>query len=141
MIYGPTCKQSLSTDCLMPSVQKRKNIKKNVCRSCKNVENKKRRATPEYKEKRRIKAEKNREKINANARRRRYKLTHEEYENLTQIKKCQNVGCKKKATCIDHCHKSKKIRGVLCRECNLALGILSDDLVRITGLVDYLKAQ
>jgi len=141
MIYCPSCKQSLSKECFIPSVQKRKNVKKNVCRSCKNIKNKKRRQTSEYKEKRRIKAKENRKKINSDARRRRYKLTHEEYENLIQIKKCQNVGCKNKATCIDHCHDSKKVRGVLCRDCNLALGILSDDPNRITGLLEYLKAQ
>lgn len=38
---------------------------------------------------------------------------------------------------IDHCHKTDKIRGVLCHGCNIALGLLRDDPVRIHRLADY----
>lgn len=41
---------------------------------------------------------------------------------------------------IDHCHKTGKIRGVLCNYCNLALGILKDDPLRIAALLNYLLA-
>src|SRR5687768_10579045 len=32
---------------------------------------------------------------------------------------------------VDHCHTSTKVRGLLCKHCNLALGHFEDDLVRL----------
>lgn len=39
---------------------------------------------------------------------------------------------------IDHCHDTGAIRGVLCRPCNLALGILGDSYDRILRAAAYL---
>lgn len=39
---------------------------------------------------------------------------------------------------IDHCHESGTVRGILCINCNLALGYLKDDPERITGLLAYI---
>jgi hypothetical protein len=39
---------------------------------------------------------------------------------------------------IDHCHASGKVRRLLCNACNKALGLLNDDLDRVTKLADYL---
>lgn len=41
---------------------------------------------------------------------------------------------------VDHCHKTGRVRGVLCGNCNLALGHLKDDPRRILALVEYLDA-
>jgi hypothetical protein len=30
-------------------------------------------------------------------------------------------------TCVDHCHKTNKVRSILCMQCNQALGKLKDD--------------
>lgn len=75
-----------------------------------------------------------------------YGITLEEYEELL-IK--QNNCCK---TCnrefndkikpdVDHCHKTKKVRGILCHSCNLALGYLKEDVTVIQNLLDYLEEQ
>ena len=40
---------------------------------------------------------------------------------------------------IDHCHKTGKIRGLLCGDCNAALGHLHDDPDIAMCLVGYLK--
>lgn len=40
---------------------------------------------------------------------------------------------------IDHCHKSGKIRGVLCRLCNFAIGKFNDDTDLIESASSYLK--
>lgn len=40
---------------------------------------------------------------------------------------------------IDHCHLTKNVRGVLCRPCNLALGLLKDDPKRIRNLALYIE--
>lgn len=39
---------------------------------------------------------------------------------------------------VDHCHLTGKIRGLLCRGCNLALGNMKDDPVRLKRAADYL---
>lgn len=39
---------------------------------------------------------------------------------------------------IDHCHSTGAVRGLLCNECNTALGMLHDDEGRIRALLDYL---
>lgn len=42
---------------------------------------------------------------------------------------------------VDHCHKTGKIRGLLCRECNLALGHLEDNAERIRALLKYVEQE
>lgn len=41
---------------------------------------------------------------------------------------------------IDHCHKTKKVRGLLCTRCNLALGNLEDDINILQSMIKYLSA-
>jgi hypothetical protein len=45
-----------------------------------------------------------------------------------------------KDTTVDHDHRTSKIRGILCRKCNLALGLLMEDPVRIHQLAEYIRA-
>ena len=39
----------------------------------------------------------------------------------------------------DHCHQTKKVRGILCHQCNSALGHSKEDVVRLQALIDYLR--
>ena len=70
------------------------------------------------------------------------KLTQEEVDRLIAPGECANPACRSKdrRLCIDHCHDTKKPRGLLCHNCNTALGLLGDDLQIILGLSQY-KAQ
>ena len=40
---------------------------------------------------------------------------------------------------LDHSHATGIARGVLCNKCNLSLGLLSDDPVRLRAAADYLE--
>lgn len=40
---------------------------------------------------------------------------------------------------IDHCHTTGKIRGLLCASCNLAIGMLQDDIDILASAISYLK--
>lgn len=40
---------------------------------------------------------------------------------------------------VDHCHTSGKVRGLLCRSCNLLLGFADDDPQRLHQAISYLE--
>ena len=78
-----------------------------------------------------------------------YNLTYAEYE---QLHKSQNGKCAicsidisliqrdngHTVACVDHCHKTGTIRGLLCNHCNRAIGLLKDDLNIVYKLEKYL---
>lgn len=71
-------------------------------------------------------------------------------EELEQIFESQNEKC---AICqrdmvlrwknyqLDHDHETGKIRGILCVNCNTALGTFGDNLAGIMKVVEYLKTR
>lgn len=40
---------------------------------------------------------------------------------------------------IDHCHKTGKVRGLLCPSCNKGLGHFEDNIETMEKAIDYLK--
>lgn len=42
---------------------------------------------------------------------------------------------------IDHCHSSKKVRGLLCDQCNRGLGIFRDSVKLLSSAIDYLLSS
>ena len=46
--------------------------------------------------------------------------------------------CSGEAKHVDHDHKTNRVRGVLCFNCNQALGNVRDNLEVLRGLIDYL---
>lgn len=40
---------------------------------------------------------------------------------------------------VDHCHTTRRGRGMLCPPCNKALGLVRDDPARLRALADYLE--
>jgi len=64
------------------------------------------------------------------------------FVELKQGKTCDI--CKKKfedikSMVIDHCHTSRKIRGVLCQNCNHGLGKFMDDVEIMKNAIKYLE--
>lgn len=75
---------------------------------------------------------------------RRSGLTVEKHEAMlsTQGGKCAICkGATKyvRRLAIDHCHKTGKIRGLLCGNCNAGIGYFADDISRIAAAIEYLK--
>lgn len=71
----------------------------------------------------------------------RYGMTTEQQQALleTQGGKCASCGDDFfKTPHVDHDHSTGKIRGLLCRECNIAAGYLKDDPARVMDLAAYL---
>lgn len=44
-----------------------------------------------------------------------------------------------KRLAVDHCHKTNRVRGLLCSPCNQALGIFKDSTQLLTSAINYLK--
>lgn len=52
--------------------------------------------------------------------------------------KKQKNGRKHENLSIDHCHTTGKVRGLLCRKCNLGLGLFGDTTDGVQKALDYL---
>lgn len=71
-----------------------------------------------------------------------YKVLPEVIMVLRACPRCDVCGAKFKNAadqCIDHCHETGKIRGVLCRPCNSALGFALEDSRRLRNLADFIE--
>ncbi len=42
---------------------------------------------------------------------------------------------------VDHCHSTGKIRGLLCSDCNMALGLLQDNEDTMKNMLSYITKQ
>lgn len=81
----------------------------------------------------------------------RYGITVKTFEDLlkTQNGKCA-ICCSKleigkdgisrtKNVAVDHCHITGKVRGILCKNCNVALGFMQDSTELLHKAIEYLK--
>ena len=51
---------------------------------------------------------------------------------------CAICGDTRDVLCVDHDHKTGRVRGMLCRACNLGIGCLGDDPIRLFMAASYL---
>ncbi len=74
----------------------------------------------------------------------RFGMSWREYELRLALQGGACAICRKKPKqrllCIDHCHKTGKVRGLLCTSCNAALGAFADDPKLTQAATDYLTA-
>lgn len=75
-----------------------------------------------------------------------YGITLEDYIKLLDL---QSGGCgicgklpdsEEPYLAVDHSHETQKVRGILCRDCNLGVGHFKDDVELLTSAVIYLGA-
>lgn len=45
----------------------------------------------------------------------------------------------KKALCVDHDHDTGEIRGLLCMKCNVALGLMDNNIESLQNAINYLR--
>lgn len=87
-------------------------------------------------------------RIRASDLKRHYGITVAEFEQILAV---QGGGC---AICgrdgstspggilhVDHCHQGGHVRGLLCANCNRAIGQLGDDAARLRRAADYLEGK
>ena len=80
-----------------------------------------------------------------------YGITQDDYEVLESEQQFKCAICKKPETrmykdvvcrtVVDHDHKTKRIRGLLCYACNLVLRYARDNIDTLSSAIDYLREQ
>jgi len=80
-----------------------------------------------------------------------FNISEDQYFYLLKKQKMVCAICKQKETvkdyrtgvsvdlAVDHCHKTQKIRGLLCGSCNLMLGNSKDNIETLKTAIKYLK--
>lgn len=75
----------------------------------------------------------------------RYGITLNEYNLMFSEQKgcCKICGTHqselKKSLAVDHCHTQGDVRGLLCQNCNTALGLFKDNIKALENAIEYLK--
>jgi len=74
-----------------------------------------------------------------------YGITQKKYEEILkkQMGVCEICGIKPngKRLCVDHDHKTKKMRGIICSNCNLMLGNAKDNIIIMKKAIKYLEVN
>lgn len=72
---------------------------------------------------------------------RKYGISIEEQERMfkSQNYRCKICNCIPTKPCVDHCHTTGKIRGILCNNCNFALGMFDDNVHILENALNYLR--
>jgi hypothetical protein len=119
---------------------------KSYCKKCESKYNSQRQMAfiarhPELKEKRQLENRKAQFK-------RKYNITLDFYNSMlsTQKNVCaicggNHIQKNRKYLYVDHCHKTGKVRGLLCMKCNSLLGYANDNVDILKSSIDYLLTK
>ena len=71
-------------------------------------------------------------------------LTSEQWDEMLKNQNhscaiCHELQSDKRRLCVDHCHATNQTRGLLCDNCNTALGKFKDSTVRLENAIHYLE--
>lgn len=108
-----------------------------LCNEC--YQKKRRDADPQLtRQRNREYEQKNRHKVREFQRRYAYGIEPHEFEALAAAQSGRCAICKReKNLCVDHCHVTGKTRGLLCKICNVAVGLAEASDVFVSNLSEY----
>jgi hypothetical protein len=81
-----------------------------------------------------------------------YNLTEEQYNEFivghvgkfaicNTLPKSKRNGKTRIRMHVDHCHKTGKVRGLLCYKCNSGIGLFEDDITRMKSAIKYIRRK
>lgn len=85
-------------------------------------------------------------KLSAFKSRTKIKISFEEYERMfikqnNRCAICGGIEARNKILSLDHCHRTNKVRGLLCSSCNNGIGFFRDNVELLSKAIKYLKAN
>jgi hypothetical protein len=88
----------------------------------------------------------NRERTRSNTLKRVYDITPQQYAELLSQQNgvcaiCENLCRTKRKLAVDHDRRTGKVRGLLCFDCNTALGKLDHDIEILMNAIAYLEGD
>ena len=111
---------------------KAKGIRRSLCKECDKARVKKRH-------------EENPLRAKHNDLMRKYGITLEDHTKMFEDQKGVCAICRKpgdgrwESLCVDHCHTTNNVRALLCRNCNMVLGQVNDNVDLLQSCIDYLN--
>jgi len=128
-----TCgKEKLATDFYVRN--KVSMVRHSICKEC-------------DKQRVRNRHEENPERTRNNDLKRNYGITLDEHTQMYEEQNGVCAICKEpgdgrwKKLCVDHDHKTGKVRQLLCRNCNMVLGQVGDNIIILQSMIEYLQAS
>ena len=76
-----------------------------------------------------------------------FSITLDQYNDLLKKQDYKCAICKRKQTkfkralAVDHCHKTNRNRGLLCGNCNMAIGLFKEKIFFLKSAIDYLYRE
>jgi hypothetical protein len=73
---------------------------------------------------------------------RKYGISLQDYDAMLAQQHAACAICRRTfdgTPCVDHCHATRVVRGLLCSPCNQGLGCFDDDIDRMQAAADYLR--
>lgn len=88
----------------------------------------------------------NPEKVRSRELKKKYGLSVEKFNAMLSdqggaCKICKKQAQKNKNLSVDHCHTSNRIRGIICQPCNMALGMVKDNVGVLRSMIAYVEAN
>lgn len=132
------CRSLLSKDCFHLASRHPDGLQY-TCKQCKKEDaSERRRREPEKFNRPRTREARRREHLKA-----KYSMVPGDYDRLvsSQAGKCAICGKETAYLCIDHDHKTGRVRALLCRPCNLILGFSKENSNILRHAIAYLDKQ
>ena len=119
------------------------------CRKCFNIimNHKKSENPHKYKEADRLSYIRHKNNYRSNQLKRTVGINLQEYNSMFTVQEGKCKICRTHQSklnlglAVDHCHKTGRVRGLLCGKCNTALGLLEDNSEIVKGMIEYLKCN
>lgn len=89
----------------------------------------------------------NKDKLKDKILKKKFNISLEEYKLMFENQNYKCKICKTDKTelgrllCVDHCHKTGVVRGLLCDRCNRGIGTFNDDITLLTTAIEYIKSN
>jgi len=67
------------------------------------------------------------------------KLLLEQQNNVCKTCASPLIHTEKKC-CVDHDHKTGRVRGILCSNCNIVLGMIKENTITLSNMIEYIRS-